>query len=130
MVAFPAAAAAASAPSGAAITLAGTLSATGSSSVITSTTRTVTVPAGNSGVIRFADMENIGGSEGGLIVRKNSDAPQNVSENPEITFADTDTITLSFAGAMNVGEGAQVTLIDATNGSEIATYGDAILFRV
>lgn len=63
-------------------------------------------------------------------VRKNSDTYQVVTEGLEVTFADTDTITLSVINAFNVGDGAQVTLIDATNGSEIATYGTAQLYRV
>lgn len=128
MGAFPAAAAMASAPSGAAITLSGTLSTTASISTITSTARTVTVPAGNSGIIRFENLTAIG--EGAALrARKNSDPYQLVYEGLEVTFIDTDTVTLSVVGAA-VGDGAQVLLIDATNGSEIATYGQPQLYRV
>ena len=129
MAVFPAHAAAAAAPSGSACTLAGTLNATASASTITSTARAVTVPVGNSGIIRFVSLLDI--EFGGVMrVRKNSDTYQFVTEGLEVTFADTDTITLSVSNAFNVGDGAQVTLIDATNGSEIATYGTAQLYRV
>lgn len=118
----------AGAPSGAAITLAGTLSATASTSTITSTARAVTVPSGNSGIIRFESLTVIGGGAP-LRVRVNSGLYQIVTEGLEVTYADSDTITLSVIGA-SPGDGASVTLIDATNGSIIATYGQPQLYRV
>jgi hypothetical protein len=127
---FPAAAAAAAAPSGAAITLSGSLSATGSSSTVTSAAITVTVPAGNSGVIRFEGITALGsGAE--LRGRINS-APYNpiAIDGTELTFANSDTITLAIINALSAGDGIQVSLYDATNGSLIATYGTPQLYRV
>lgn len=126
---FPAADAAASAPSGSAITLSGSLSATASSNSITSTARAVTVPSGNSGVIRFRNLTELGGS-GSLLVRRNSEAYEAVVEDMEVTFANGDTITLIVTGATSAGDGASVNLFDATNGSLIATYGQPQLYRV
>jgi|LakMenEpi03Aug12_release.lakeMendotaPanAssembly.Ray.scaffolds.fasta_scaffold158063_2 hypothetical protein len=129
MGAFPAGEAMASAPSGAAITLSGTLNATDTSSTINSTARTVTVPAGNSGIIRFTDLQALGD---GAILRlsKNGGAYDTLFDGYEETFANSDTILLSAIGALNPGDGVQITLIDATNGSQIATHGTPQIYRV
>jgi hypothetical protein len=123
---FPAGAAAAAAPSGAAMTLSGSLSTTASSSTITSTARTVTVPVGNSGGIEFRNLLPVGDG-GTLLARKNAGVYQTILDGTVITFADTDTLTLSVTGALNVGDGVQIELIDSTNASSIQTPA---LFRV
>jgi len=129
MAVFPASAAAAAAPSGSACTLSGTLDATASSSTVNSSSRTVTVPAGNSGVIRFTDLQALGD---GAILRmsRNGGAYETLFDGFEETFANGDTIMLSAIGASSPGDGVQITLIDATNGSQIATHGTPQLYRV
>lgn len=122
MAVFPAGAAAASAPSGAACTLSGSLSATGSTSTVTSTARTVTVPVGNSGVLRFEDLVELG--EPGVTLRVSVNGATNapVVDGTEKTFTDTQTITVSIIGAYVTGDGYSFNLIDSTNGSLIGSY--------
>jgi hypothetical protein len=123
---FPAAHAADTAPSGAACTLDGQLSTSGASSIVTSVAREITVPVGNSGVLRFASIAPLG--DGGLLrYRKNSEAYISILPDPETggyddqeaAFADTDKMTVSLTMASAPGDGFSLSLIDVTTGTLI-----------
>jgi hypothetical protein len=100
--------------------LSGTLDATAVAGVSTSTTRTVTVPAGNSGDIRFEDYVDVG-------TITSSETSQNgagyafAGDPTTITFANNDTIAFRCNGN-GAGESRTFTLIDVDTGNIIGTY--------
>lgn len=107
-----------------AITLAGSLSAEAATATITSTMREVTVPGGNPGVIQFQVLSL--GDSGILRCKKNTDAAVFIGDGDQITFANTDDITLIVQNCLSPGDGVEVSLFDVAAGSLIQT---AQLFR-
>lgn len=108
-----------------AITLGASLDAEAAASSVTSAAVTITVPAGNSGTVRF---QNIALNATSLRYRKNeAGAFVTLNENDNITFANSDEIELQVTGCAFVGDGVSVDLIDNSTGTKIAT---AILQRV
>ena len=90
------------------ITLSGTLSATGSGTTVTSSTRTVTVPGGNSGQVRFNNVTNDGS---GQDYSKNGGAFTNFSEDSTVVFSNGDTIAIRATG-MLVADSLIFDLVD------------------
>lgn len=122
MAVFPAGAAASAAPSGAACTLSGTLSATGSSSSVSSATRVVTVPIGNSGVLRFTSVIALVDPSVLLRVQIESGMYTTVSEGSEVTVADGNDLRITISSTFSFGDGYSFDLVDATTGSTIGSY--------
>lgn len=110
------------------ITVDGDLSASGSTSTVTGTTRTVSVPAGNSGDIRF-DALTIGNT-GSMQYSKNGSAFTSgvITEDLIVNFADSDTVAIRSAG-LTSPETDTVVLINNDTGAAIATYGTATISR-
>lgn len=97
-------------------TFTGALSATGTgSTTVTGTERTITVPSGNSGVLRFSSV-NI--SLGNLQYSQNAGAWTSVSEGTEITLATSDTLACR-GTLLAVGESVSGNLIDASSNALI-----------
>lgn len=97
-----------------AITLSGSLSASGSSATITGTARTVTVPVGNGGVLRFASLL-VPDFTGVAQYKKNADAFATITSNLEVTFANGDTLQVRGA-TMASGDVVGATIQDAATG--------------
>lgn len=102
------------------ITLSGSLDATAAAGVATSTTRTVSVPAGNSGQITFSTFIDVG-TISNIQYSKNAGAFTTFVENDVITFADGDTLAIRTNGN-GAGESRTFTLTDQTTGRTIGTY--------
>lgn len=100
--------------------LSGTLDATAVAGVATSTTRTITVPVGNSGNIRFEDYVDVGTVTASQ-TSKNGGAFTGASDPTTITFANGDTLAFRTNGN-NAGESRTFTLIDDTTSQIIGTY--------
>jgi hypothetical protein len=100
--------------------ISGTLDATAVAGVSTSTTRTITVPVGNSGNIRFENYVDVG-----VVLTsqtsKNGGAFTGASDPTTITFADGDTIAFRTNGN-GAGESRTFTLTDDTTSQVIGTY--------
>jgi hypothetical protein len=99
------------------MSITGSLSATGSTVAIAGTTRTWTVPASNSGVIRFQSVSTDGA--GAVQYSKNGGAFTTVVSNDEVTFVNGDTIQMRTTG-LSVGQSGIATLYDV---SGLATFG-------
>ena len=94
----------------------GTLSAGGAPTTVTSSTRTITVPSGNSGQVKFQSFDMTG-----LVTikySKNGGAMTTLAEDSTITFADTDTLALEISSASS-GESLSLDLVDVTTGALI-----------
>lgn len=100
--------------------ISGTLNATAVAGVSTSTTRTITVPAGNSGNIRFENYVDVGVVLSAQ-TSTNGGAFTGASDPTTITFVNGDTIAFRCNGN-NAGESRTFTLIDVTTGNTIGTY--------
>lgn len=94
----------------------GTLSAGGAPTTVTSSTRTITVPSGNTGEVKFQSFD----MTGSVTIRysKNGGAMTLLSEGATITFADTNTLALEISNASS-GESLALDLIDVTTGALI-----------
>lgn len=103
------------------MSLSGSLSATGSTSTVTSTARTWTVPAGNDGVVQFQSVSETDITDfqyqqagGGFV---------SISEGLEVDFNDAQSIELRITGAVVVGSSsATVTLRDKATGTTFGPY--------
>lgn len=103
------------------ITLSGSLDATAVAGVATSSTRTVTVPAGNSGGITFDSFVDVG-TITNIQYSKNGGAFTTFVSSDTITFADGDTLAIRTNGN-GAGESRQFRAADSTTGSTtIGTY--------
>lgn len=108
-----------------AITLGASLDKDASASTITSDAVTITVPAGNSGVILF---QNIVLNATSVRYRTNQAGVFSPIYDLTIaTFANSDEIELQVAGCAFGGDGVSIDLIDQSTGTKIAT---ANLYRV
>jgi hypothetical protein len=99
--------------------LSGSLSATGSTATIVGTTRTWTVPVGNSGTITFNAVSTDGA--GAVQYSKNGGAFTTITSGTNVTFANTDTLRMRTT-SLNVGEGGTATLYDIDAAQDIGTY--------
>lgn len=103
-----------------AITFSGSLDATGVAGVATSTTRTVTVPPGNSGVINFNTYVDAGTITNTQYSR-NGGAFTTIADGIDTAaFTDGDTIAVRTNGN-GVGEQRVMTLTDKTTSRTITT---------
>ena len=94
----------------------GLLSATGTgSTTVTGTSRTVTVPTGNSGKLRFLSVDV---SLGGMGYSIDGGGYSSVSEGTEITLTDTQTLVCR-GTLLEVGESVSANLVDASTGTLI-----------
>ena len=98
------------------ISLSGSLSAEGSTATVTGTTRTVSVPVGNSGDIRFESVITDGG--GNVQYSKNGGAFTTLASNDVVNFADTDTLQMRTT-LLGVGQGGSAQVRDVSNGGLI-----------
>lgn len=101
-----------------AVRITGELGATGATSTVTGTARTVTVPAGNSGVATVTEQAiNSGGNlehsinGGGFVVPTGG----------TITFADSDTVQFRVTGMASL-DGIIVDLDDQSSGRPVVTF--------
>lgn len=97
------------------ITLSGTLSAVSTSGTVTSATRTVTVPGGNSGVMTFSSYIDTG-----VITtteyQRNGGAWTAISDGADtVAFSNGDTIAVR-TNSVGVGELRQFDVVDKTTG--------------
>lgn len=103
------------------MSLAGSLTTTGSTSAVTSVSRAWTVPAGNDGVVQFQSVSETDITD--FQYQKNSDGFISISEGLEVDFNDTDTIQLRITGAVVIGSSsATVTLRDKATGTTFGPY--------
>lgn len=77
--------------------LSGSLSASGATATVTGTSRTVTVPVGNSGVLVFANVDD-SNPTGTLAYSQNAGAWTAITEGLEVTFANSDTLQIRATG--------------------------------
>ncbi len=98
------------------ITLSGSLSATSTSGTVTSLTRTVTVPTGNSGVMRFENYRDTGTITTTRYSRNGGAFSTVTDGDVTVPFNDADTITVLTNG-VGPGEGRQFDLVDVSSGS-------------
>lgn len=87
----------------------------------TSASRTMTVPGGNPGVIKFTSVSSTGTFE----YRKNAGAYATVTEGGTVSVATSDTINFRLTGISS--DGASVTVIDNTVGSAIGSWSGTII---
>lgn len=102
------------------MSLSGTLDAVSTTGTVTSTTRTVSVPGGNSGVFTFS-----GYVDTGVILStqysRNGGALTTVADGADTeAFADGDTIAV-VTNSVGVGEGRTFTVTDKTTGQTVET---------
>lgn len=103
-----------------ACTISGTLDATGAGPTITSSTRTITVPAGNSGELQFANQVETGTVA--FEYQKNGGAWTTAEPTgTSVTFANSDTLAVRITGA-GAGEQIAFDLKDVTTGTTIGSY--------
>ena len=103
-----------------ACTISGSLSASGAGTTVTSTTRTITVPAGNSGELQFASQLETGAVA--FEYQKNGGAWTTAEpDGTSVTFADADTLAVRITGAGS-GESIQFDLVDVFTGTTIGSY--------
>lgn len=88
----------------------GSLSASGAGATITGTTRTATVPVGNSGVLRF---DNVSELAGNLQYSKNGGAFTDIAEDGTVTLANSDTLQIQGV-AMVVAGTSSFNMTDVT----------------
>lgn len=99
------------------ITFSGSFSATAGTSTVTSSTRTATVPAGNSGQITFASMTSTAGDQQ---YSKNGGGFVSFSQGDMITLADGDTLAIRATGCGSSGVGiTSLTIADFDNSGAI-----------
>lgn len=96
-------------------TLSGALSASGAGATVTGTARTLSVPAGNGGVLIFSSYVNNSGS---TQYKKNAGAFTTFVDSTEVTFADTDTITIQGI-TMTAATSNTFNLVDKKTGRTI-----------
>lgn len=102
------------------MSISGTLSATSlGATTVTSTTRTWTVPAGSSGVIRFESVTPPSG--GSILYSKNGGAFTSFVTNDTVTFANGDTIALRATSGAS-GFTATATLRDLSSNTTFGSY--------
>lgn len=100
------------------ITLGGSLSATGTSGTVTSLTRTVTVPAGNSGVMRLENYRDTGTVTTTRYSRNGGAFSTITDSDMTVAFSDGDTITVLTNG-VGAGEGWLFDLVDVSSSSYV-----------
>jgi len=93
----------------------------GISTTRTSATRTLTVPAGNPGVIRFS----LSGSSGDFYYQKNGGSFTLFAHNSTLSVANGDTLALRFVGT-SPSEG-EITVYDNTLGVEFGDFLGQVL---
>lgn len=98
----------------------GGFDATASSGTATSSTRTITVPAGNSGQVEFGTFIDVG-TILSIQYSKNGGAFTAIVENDILTFANGDTLAIRTTGN-GAGESRTFTMRDVTRGAAIGTY--------
>lgn len=86
-----------------------------------SASRTITVPAGNPGNIKFTSVS----TDGTFEYRKNAGAYATVTEGLTVSVATSDTVNFRLTGTS--GNGANVTVIDNTVGNTVGTWTGTIL---
>lgn len=102
----------------AACSFSGSFAATGAGPTVTSSTRTVTVPPGNTGQITIQKT-----AESGSVAfeyQKNGGAWTAAEPDPTVTFANGDTLALRITGATS-GEGVTFDLYDVTTAANIVS---------
>lgn len=106
------------------MSLSGSLSVNGSTSTVTSTARTWTVPAGNDGVVQFQSVSETDITD--FQYQQNGGGFLSISEGLEVDFDDAQTIELRITGAVVVGSSsATVTLRDKATGTTFGPYSVA-----
>lgn len=100
------------------MSLSGSLSATNSGGTVTSATRTVTVPAGNSGIFTFANY-----ADNGVVTTtqysRNGGAFTTITDGADtVAFSNGDTIAVR-TNSVGVGESRAFNVIDKTSGTTI-----------
>lgn len=97
------------------ITVSSNWGVTSTASPATAPNRTLTVPAGNPGNLRF-DITTA--PVGTLEYRKNSGSYTTFSDEAVVNFADTDTLNFRLTGA---SDSANITIYDNTTGASVGT---------
>lgn len=102
------------------MSLSGSLSATNSGGTVTSATRTVTVPAGNSGIFTFANY-----ADNGVVTTtqysRNGGAFTTITDGADtVAFSNSDTIAVR-TNSVGPGEGRTINVIDKTTSGIIQT---------
>lgn len=99
--------------------LSGSLSGTGSTSTVTGSTRTWTVPAGNTGQIEFENVSHDG--SGDVEYEKNGGGFVVITNGSSVTFANGDTIRMRATGLAS-SETALATLRDLSSNTVFGPY--------
>lgn len=100
------------------MTLSGTLDASSNTGTVTSATRTVTVPAGNSGIFTFSGYVDVG-TVGSTRYSRNGGAYVAITDGSDtVAFSNGDTIAIE-TQSVGVGESRALNLIDKATGSVI-----------
>ena len=99
-------------------TLSGSLTTSSGSSPVTSATRTVTVPAGNTGDLRFNNIVNDGSA---FEYSKNAGAFTTISEDLVVNFADTNTLAVRATLPIALDE-CTFDLVDQTMAANVGSY--------
>ena len=103
------------------ITFDGGFDATATAGTATSATRTITVPAGNSGQVQFSNFVDVGFVTT-IEYSKNGGAFTAFFEDDTVTFANGDTLAIRTTGN-GAGESRQFDMLDVTKASAlIGTY--------
>lgn len=102
------------------ISVSGSFDATATAGQATSSTRTITVPAGNSGQIQFDSFVDVG-TILSIQYSKNGGAFTAFAENDIIAFANGDTLAIRTTGN-GAGESRVFRMLDVTRSATIGTY--------
>lgn len=100
------------------MTLSGTLDASSNTGTVTSSTRTVTVPAGNSGVFTFSGYVDVGTVTNTRYSRNGGAFTIITDGSDTVAFSNGDTIAIETA-SVGIGESRALNLIDKTTGQTI-----------
>ena len=99
--------------------LSGSLSGTGSTNAVAGSTRTWTVPVGNTGEIEFEDVGHSGA--GDVEYSKNGGAFTAIITGSQVTFANGDTIRMRATGLLSTESGT-ATLRDLSSNTVFGPY--------
>lgn len=100
------------------MTLSGTLDASSNTGTVTSATRTVTVPAGNSGVFTFSGYVDVGAVTSTRYSRNGGAFVIITDGSDTVAFSNGDTIAIE-TQSVGIGESRALNLIDKTTDTTI-----------
>lgn len=106
------------------ITLSGTLDAVDTDGLATSATRTVTVPVGNSGVMRFENYVDVGTVTNTQYSRNGGAFTAITDGDTTVAFSDGDTIAVQ-TNSLGVGESRNFNVFDNTTSAIIEAVTQA-----